>query len=206
MEILTGVAELGPKTLFASLGRIGQAVLKSDLQWGVMSEMKRLTDAGKLPPNLGEAKHGLHTWVELMSIIDNECPDAERLEALKAMFYAVNKINQAEIEHVLAYQLWNVAKGLKSGELVLLKTINEKSMLLGNIPYHQWQQQVAQASGLLIVELVELHLMRLRELNLAVAQVQQSRPNGGITNLGMRLCKNIETYTIDLSAAEEKLK
>ena len=34
----------------------------------------------------------------LMKIIDDECPDSEKLDALKAAFYAVNKINQADAD------------------------------------------------------------------------------------------------------------
>src|SRR5579875_1085790 len=127
LEILTGVAQLGPKTLYASLGRICQTALRSELQRGVVYEFKRLQDAGKLPDDFSQAKNAFKTWAELMDIIDTECPDANRLEALKAMFYAANKVGAADGEQAFAYQLWQIAKKLKSGELLLLKAIYENA-------------------------------------------------------------------------------
>jgi len=47
-------------------------------------EWRTLREGGKIPENLGETKHGLYTWAELMKIIDDECPDGEKLDALKA--------------------------------------------------------------------------------------------------------------------------
>jgi hypothetical protein len=46
---------------------------------------------------------------EGFTVIDNETPDEDRLEALKAMFYSVNKINATEGERVAKAQLFQIA-------------------------------------------------------------------------------------------------
>ena len=50
----------------------------------------------KSPTSLPRRSDAFNSWVELFTVIDNETPDEDRLEALKAMFYSVNKINATE--------------------------------------------------------------------------------------------------------------
>ena len=89
-ELITGYLAVGNAGMFVASGRLVQAVLKGKLfqQWG--NEFKKLRDAGKIPDDFGEKRYGPKTWEELMRIIDEETPDADRLDALKAMFYEVN--------------------------------------------------------------------------------------------------------------------
>ena len=47
--------------------------------------------------------------------------------SLKAMFYAVNKVGIEDGQRIAAYQLWQIAKVLTSGELLLLKTIHDNA-------------------------------------------------------------------------------
>lgn len=93
LEAITGALALGARQLGVAAGRMAQAILKGQMYEQLAEEWRNLREAGKLPDNLGETKHGLYTWAELMKIIDDECPDSEKLDALKAAFYAVNKIN-----------------------------------------------------------------------------------------------------------------
>jgi hypothetical protein len=63
--------------------------------------------------------------VELFTVIVNETPDEDRLEALKAMFYSVNKIHATEGERVANYQLFQIAKKLTSGQFLCLRASYE---------------------------------------------------------------------------------
>src|SRR5207249_885449 len=112
LEAVTGAFALGAKQLGVAAGRMAQAILKGKMyeQWA--EELRVLREAGKIPDNLGETKHGLYTWAELVKIIDDDCPDSERLEALKAAFYAVNAINKSDADQIVSYQLWQIAKEL----------------------------------------------------------------------------------------------
>jgi hypothetical protein len=89
-------------------------------------EIKWLRDEGKIPDDFAdEAKnrYGFMSWIELLTAINEQVPDADRLEALKAMFYGANKINAPDAEKVLSYRLLLIAKRLTSGELLLLRTL-----------------------------------------------------------------------------------
>ena len=92
LETFTGALALGAKHSGTAAGRMAQAILKGQMYSQFAEELRTLREAGKIPDNLGETKNGLYTWAELMKIIDDECPDLERLDALKAAFYAVNRV------------------------------------------------------------------------------------------------------------------
>lgn len=198
LEIVTGAAAGGAKGLFVSMGRIAQSILKADLQYGVIAEMKRLSDAGRIPEDIGRTKYGAHTWAEFMKIIDDDPPDADRLEALKAAFYAVNKVDAGDAQRVVAYRLWQVAKRLDSGDVMLLKAMYEAAPNLDSTPTNQWHQRAAEKSGLGIGELVGLSESHLRDLRL----IKETGAVGGsvsvITNLGRQIVQSIQTYKLDL--------
>jgi hypothetical protein len=147
-----------------------------------------------------------------MSVIDEESPDTDRLEALKAMFYAVNKAKTSDKERIVEYQLWQIAKSLKSGELMLLRSIHEYHAPTSS--YHEWADHMAKVSGFEIQELLELHEKRLVEMLLVSPRFQGKSEmvfgplnginpkNNRLTRLGVRFCRNIETYRIDLRSAD----
>ena len=213
LEAITAAFANGGKGLIVSAGRIAQGLVKGQVYEQIAWELRALREAGRLPNNLGETKHGLHTWAELMRIIDDECPDADRLEALKAAFYAVNKVGTADAEKITPFQLWQISKELRSGEIVLLKALNEHANYIGNVTGQQWEQYVSEKSGLGITELVQLYVKRLNESMLVILDDRDGAtsrqhiagvpnvPKYRITNLGRRLCQNIQSYTIDLNAA-----
>jgi hypothetical protein len=201
-ETITGALATGPRGMLASGSRIVHALLKGRLfiQWGY--EFKTLRDAGRLKEDFADTKYGFQTWVELMSIIDEESPDADRLDALKAMFYAVNKVNADDAQRIQAYQFWQIAKQLKSGDLILLKAMSEiGDSSPSNI---DWAGFMAERSGLGIAELVQLHEKNLSDRKLIVSKTDRAtnRADAIITRFGRRLCEHIQTYQIDLEAAK----
>lgn len=200
-ETITGALAVGKTGVMVAGGRIVQALLKGRLfkQW--QEEFRHLRDSGRIPDDFAEKKHGFHTWVELMTIIDEEAPDADRLEALKAMFYAVNKVSASDADRVQAYQLWRIAKGLQSGDLILLKTLAEQSNLLDGFNQPQWEQAVAERTGFGIVELVHVHADTLRETKLVWQMNSSHGPKSSLTALGRLLYKHIQSYELDLNAA-----
>jgi hypothetical protein len=155
-ETITGALAVGKTGTMVAGGRIVQALLKGKQFQQFGSEFKKLREAGKIPDDFAEKKYGFQTWVELMTIIDEETPDCDRLEALKAMFFSVNKANATDAARVAAYQLWQLAKSLRSGELYLLKTIHENcTSYSSNVPhpnsstdnYERWATHMAKAAG-----------------------------------------------------------
>lgn len=204
VEVVTGALRQGRLGILAVSGRLAQGALKLKLLQQFAEEYQSLRAAGKLRDDWGESKFGFKTWTELVAIIDSDDPpDFDRLEALKAMFYAVNKVNQEDNDCVFAYQLWQITKRLQSGPLLLLKTLCEKSTLLDGVPSNQWPEQAAKLSGLKSNEIILLYGSSLAEQRLATS-VNMPGDKFFATNLGRQLVVNIQTYTTDLGNAKQK--
>lgn len=211
VDIIMGAFAVGKPGLIASGRRLALGLLKGRMYKQLAEEIKVLRDAGKLSDDFAEGKNGFYTWAELMAIIDDECPDADRLEALKAMFYAVNKTNAADAERMQAYQLWSLTKQLKSGEIFLLRTIFQElnSLLQNDSSYLRWAQHLAKKTGFGVTALIDLYDKRLTELFLITPRQHGDgsgiyTANGRLTDLGMSLCRNIDTYHIDLEATAKR--
>jgi hypothetical protein len=206
-ETITGALGVGTKGISAAGGRIVQALLKGRhfQQWAI--EFKKFRDDGRIPPDFAEKRYGFQTWVELMTIIDEEAPDVDRLDALKAMFFAVNKAGIADGEHIASYQLWQIAKGMASGELFLLKIVYEQRDLFKKAApngYQDWEIHMAKSSGHEMKGLVGLHERRLTELGLLSPRFLPDlsgivERNARLTDLGMSFCSNIETYRLEVN-------
>jgi hypothetical protein len=203
-ETITGALGDGGNGLAIRGGRIVQAILKGNLfqQWA--AEFNGLRERGRIPDDFAETKYGFQTWVELMTIIDEESPDADRLEALKAMFFALNKVNATDGERIAAYQMWQVTKGLTSGELFLLKIVYEQQQSYGSDDnYRTWSTHMARASGHGMTALIDLHEKKLTELGLLSERkfgdgsgIYSS--NARLTEFGIRFCLNIRNYTLEI--------
>ncbi len=94
-------------------------------------EVSAWRNAGRIPEDFSGRPPGYQTWVELLIEKDSNPTDAERLKALKAMFLAANRIDGTEGESVVAYQLFQVAKKLNAGELLLLTAVYEGGKAAG---------------------------------------------------------------------------
>ncbi len=207
-ETITGAFAVKTSGLMASGGRIVQSILKAKLfeQWA--KEFKKLREEGRIPDDFANKKYGFQTWVELMSIIDEDSPDADRLEALKAMFLAVNRVNVTDGEQIAAYHLWQITKNLSSGELLVLKTVYDNLNFFGSeTSYAKWASVVAQRMGHGVLGLVDLYEEKLTKLHLLTARYQPDRSairamNGRLTDLGMKLCMNIRTYQTEMGQRE----
>jgi len=204
MEVITGLMVDGKKGALITGTKLAQGALKARLFQQFSIELQRLRNSGKIPEDFAEKKYGYQTWVDILKIIDEESPDEDKLEALKAMFFYVNKTNASDSDKIVAYQLWQIAKQLNSGELLLLKAAYENRNRFGseNKSALEWENLISAASGLVINGMVAMHEKRLIELSLLT-----SRTNAGnsiqprdarLTYLGMNLCSNIETYTLQI--------
>jgi hypothetical protein len=182
---------LHPSVLASTAVRVAHAALKGQLFQQFASEIKDLQAKGKLPEDFSANKNGYNTWVDLLKIIDDECPDEDRLEALKAMFFAANSVNAADGERIVAYELFQIAKSLSSNELLVLMTmwkLLKSGRLTTVIGGHvdRFQEEVSRALGHSQKHLVLLGYRRLPDKGL-VDSYQ-------FTPLGQKFCENIQTY------------
>lgn len=199
-ELITGMMAAGPKVLAVSGLRIAQGALKARMFQQVAREIRELRESGKIREDFAEQKLGYESWVELLIAIDEDLPDEERLEALKAMFFGVNRINAQDAERILSYQLFQISKRLNSGELLTLQTVfRMKDFAVP--PYFddlKWEREVAKYMELGVASLVMYHSTRLTECHLLNAPKQSNinRIGDRLTDLGERFCRNIENYRI----------
>ncbi|MFP5275484.1 MAG: hypothetical protein ACLGPM_00090 [Acidobacteriota bacterium] len=195
-EAVTGALAVGKTGTTAAAGRIVQGILKGRAFKQFGAEFKKLRDAGKIPDDFAERKYGFQTWVELMAIIDEDSPDADRLEALKAMFYEVNRVSAADGQRLAAYHLWQLVKSLSSGELFLLRAVFEARFSYPEtyFNYGQWEAFFANKLGHNVKGLVRLNEKRLMDLELLSnrrgGDMSEVNPeNARLTDLGCKLCK-----------------
>jgi hypothetical protein len=197
---LSKYALAGPKVAFAAMA------VEALTDFG--REVSEWIRTGRLPEDFSGRPSGYQTWVELLQEIDSNPIDADRLRAMKAMFLAANDVNATDGESIVAYQLFQVAKKLNSGELLLLRTIYASHKAgqqvqqsgAGTSPIvslEWWARWVAgrmghQLSALVLRDeraLVEQGLFTPRH-NPPRETVNQER----LTDLGMRFCQKVESY------------
>jgi len=136
---------------------------------------------------------------------------------MKAMFLAANQINATDGQSILAYQLFQIARTLTSGELLLLKAVFEayRNSVFGvptqRVTLDGWAQTMASRLGhglsaLVIRDSVALEQNGLLSARLVGGSVPHQTNdnwvapvNARITDLGMKFCENIRSY----EAAEE---
>jgi len=195
----------GPGAFKQPLIRVGVAALMGRAMEQFAQEIKTFQEKGKIPDDWAEKPKGYQTWVELLRVIDEESPDEERLDVMKAMFFAVNKVNVTDGQRIVAYQLFQIAKKLDSNELLVMKAIHESCLRdsqFRNDSFRDWAHAVASHLGHSVVALIEIadktlvgnQLLSPRQLP-DLSQI--SAPNWRLTDLGSEFCKNIERYQID---------
>ena len=195
----------GPTAFVGPAVRIGVAALSGRAVRQLAAEVEELRKKAKIVDDYADRKYGFKTLVELPHIIDEEAPDEDRLDAMKAMFFAAYRVGVTEEREILAYQLFQIAKRLNSNELLVLKAIfqNRGSFYTGNImTYQQWSSQVSQYVGHGIWALVEHADKALVDNRLISDRIMSDRSgvqpqDGRLTDLGIKFCENIEYYEVE---------
>lgn len=211
-EMITGAMASGPKAWMVMGGRIVQAIFKAKLFQQVSEEIKELRDMGAIEEDYADEvkyKYGAKTWVELFAAIDDQdSPDADRLESLKAMFYRVNKINATDSERILAYQMFQTAKRLNSGELLVLRCAydaykaNRFDVNSGMVSVLDWAQTLNSKLVDVIVrdqdKLVQQGLLSpyLGSLEAYLHSRRVTVGNARLTDLGIKFCEAIHDYQL----------
>jgi hypothetical protein len=209
-ESLAAYFSVGNGFWAAAGTRLAQAALKGRVFQQFEREFRYLSDQGKIPDDFAEKKYGYKSWVELLTTLDEEIPDEDRLEALGAMFYSVNKIGVTDGEKIANYQLFQIAKRLTSSQLLLLKVAHERATDSGFAPDSRSSANVglemaSQRLGHTILGLVEQDERVLMQNGLLTGRTFSgdsiNDTNGRLTPLAFKFCENLKTYRTDLADA-----
>ena len=169
-------------------------------------EVSAWRKAGTIPEDFSGRSSGYQTWVDLLREIDSDPVDADRIKAMKAMFLAANAVTATDRQSILAYQLFQIAKKLSSGDLLLLKIIyqthqkNEWTRNAQSTNARNWRSVMADKVGHGLSALAEQNERKLAEYGL-ISPIEMSGnlelfrdENARLTDLGIRFCENIENY------------
>ena len=200
----------GPSAVTAPAVRLAHAALKGKLRQQWAQEIIALREKGMIASDFAERKYGFQTWIELLTIIDEDTPDEDRLEALKAMFYAANNIKATDAEQIISYQLFQIAKKLSSNELLILRSaykLQQRGALRGGgvMAFNQWAESIGGELGHNLVPLIEHADDVLVGNKLLSHRYQKENHDGGqvipinarLTDLGIRFCENVQRYQIE---------
>jgi hypothetical protein len=183
---------LHPTTFASTAIRIAHATLQGKMYEQFAAEIKDLREKGKLPDDFSKNKNGYKTWIDLLKVIDDEAPDEDRLEALKAAFYAANKIKSTDGDRIVAYEVFQIAKTLQSNEILVLRaywSAWKDQDLCQQMQLHDYQQVLAKVLGHTQMELIVAGVHTLGEKRLV--------SNNVLTGLGNLMCATIQTYRLD---------
>lgn len=203
-EALTGALALGEKDAILICGRLVQATLKGRLLQQAAREINDLIEKGRIKEDYANSKYGFKSLVELLEFIDSEVPDEDRLQAVKAMFVAVNAVDAKEGEELVNYQLLQISKKLSGGQILVLKTTYEleKEKVFPadqiGVGAREWLEAIAARLGHKLTALVEQDESVLISSGLLTDRIytDQSgiqRPQR-LTDLGIRFCEVLVQY------------
>ncbi len=195
---LSKYALAGPKVALAAM------TVEALTDFG--KEVSEWIRTDKVPQDFSGRPSGYQTWVDLLQEIDSNPVDGERLKAMKAMFLAANEIKATDGQSVLAYQLFQIAKGLGSGELMLLKVAYETHKTnawprnVQSAHAYNWRLFMANKCGHGLSALVEQTERKLAQYGLISPIVMSGNletfkdENARLTDLGLRFCENVQNY------------
>lgn len=200
VSFMAGAASMERADAVLASGRVAQAVIRGNLFEQLGNELESLVKKGKIPENYAERKYGFQSLSELLGFIDSEAPDAERFQAVKALFYALNS-NETDGEEVLRYQLFKLSMKLTSSQLLTLRAAYRlRSRGNKESSADAWRIAVASEAGHHSMGLVmndEVTLERERLIGGTTYQDSSGIKNGAdarLTDLGIKLMEYIEEY------------
>ena len=201
-EAVTGALALGYSDAILVGGRLVQATLKGKLLKQVAREIQDLIEKGRIKEDYANSKYGFKSLVELLEFIDSEVPDEDRLQAVKAMFVAVNAVDAKEGEELVNYQLLQISKKLSGGQILVLKATcdmeKEKAYHGMGVAADEWLRRIASRLGHKLTALVEQDESALISSGMITDRTHSDRsgirdPNR-LTDLGIRFCDVLVQY------------
>lgn len=161
-EVLTGVATYSKKDFFLAGGRIIQGAIKLDFWKEFLNQLNKAREIGKIKRKFYESRNGRINFNELFTYLSaNDSPDEEVFKALQAIFFASEQMESEQKDELLAYELMQVAKKMRSVDLRILIAAyqlylkQKKSEKLNINTTQAWQIRISSMIGLPIDMIVD---------------------------------------------------
>lgn len=203
--MITGALASGHQQMVLAGGHLVQALLQGRALKQFGKEVDEWRKKGKLREDYADTKYGFHSLVDLMTMIESDAPDEDKLHAAKAMFVAVNSKDAPQGEAVLRYQLFRIVLKLSGPQLLLLSICNKLrtkgAFTMSTAPTAQnWLNMVSQQIGHQVFTLIEQDEAVLTQHGILTDRTLGDRSgikvdNARLSDLGIRICELIETYS-----------
>ena len=203
-EGITGIAASDRRQWYMSIGHLLQRIRSGRFLTTLREEWEAYREKGRVKDDYIVTDQHQESLQELFEFLDGETPDAVRFSVLKKIFLTAASESISDRESVLPQQYMRICRTLTSGETLVflaayeLAKSGDWSTL--EISAARWLKEVAQTSGLVHAELVELHERNLIEKNVLTPR-RHSDSSGispgshyRITDLGWEICRFIEEY------------
>lgn len=161
-EILTGVVTYKKNDFLLAGGQLLQGAIKLDLWTEFLHQLNLAREKGKTKRKFYESRNGRINLNELFSYLDkNNTPDQEVFKALQAIFFFSEKNDAVQKDELLAYELIQVVKQLRSIDLLVLLAAYElylkqtKGIKLDIQTIQAWQIKISEMIGLPIDMVVD---------------------------------------------------
>lgn len=207
-EAVTGALIAGKQELFIAGSRVAQSALKGNFLRQFAIEIHTLIEKGKIDSDYSKNKFGFQTFTEVLKFIDEEEADEDRLIAIKAMFYAVNKKDKLPGKEILDYQIFKLSKKLTASQLLILTVLDKMShdhyfnILPSLIEVSSWLDHISKKIGHSVITLISQDCESLTTLGflMPLQNNQFGSPkhvpteNARLSDLGIAFCENLKNY------------
>lgn len=207
-ETLTGILASDTKDIKLFAGKLIQASIKGSLLTQLGKEIETLRKKGAIKEDFFQSRTNQACFKELLGFIDDEVPDEDRFNAMKALFFSAISGDSSTEKEILAYELMQVCKKLKAGDLLVLKANFDvaENRSIRNLSKEdiqnahsssQWLDVISEQIGHKIRSLVEVHEANLIELKLITRRTYDDlsgfpkTDHFRLTDLGYQLCQHI---------------
>lgn len=198
----TSIAASEKKELYLSVGHILQAIRKGKFLSQFLNEWNQYRDKGRIKEDYQNTEQHYTCIQEMLDFLDSDPPEEIRFDILKKIFLVAATEKVSDRKSLLPQQYMKVCRTLSSGEIIVLSTAYKISKQ--EYPKYSaadgWLRKIAEESGLIHPELVEIHEEELMKKHLLSPRVYSDRSgiNVGqhfrLISLGLDICNYIENY------------
>jgi hypothetical protein len=201
-EGITGIAASDKKDLILSVGHIFQSLRKGQFLSRLSFEWNNFREKGKIKDDYQKSEQHYTCLQELLDFLDNDSPDEVRFDVLKKIFLVAASEDVTDRDSLLPNQYMKVCRSLTSGEVIVLSTAYKiaKRGYQEFTGASEWLKMIAEDSGLVHRELVEVHEDSLLEKRLLTPRRLGDRsgvtvnPHFRLTQLAFAICQYVDKY------------
>jgi len=207
IEGLTGIAASRREELALSVGHIFQGLRKGQFLTILSREWNQYKEKGKIRDDYQFSEQHKACLQELLDFLDKDLPDEITFSLLKKIFLVAATEKVSDRESLLPQQYLKICRKLSSAAiLILIATYNIANNKEMTAKYREltsareWLSIIANESGLVYPEIVEIYEDELIKNNLLIPRIHDDKSGVvlrglfRLKDLGLAICQYMENY------------